>query len=158
MGNRVAVLHQGRLQQCATPRELYDNPVNQFVAGFIGSPARNLLDVPITDGGVLIGDYLLPISRDVLARAGGDKTVTVGIRPEAFTVAGDGLPVRVVVVEELGADAFLYGTAEHDDSGTQIIARIDARMPHEKGSVLHLAAKPDQVHVFSTSTEERLSH
>ena len=69
-----------------------------------------------------------------------------------------GIEPRDAGVEELGADAFLYGTAEHDDSGTQIIARIDARMPHEKGSVLHLAAKPDQVHVFSTSTEERLSH
>jgi multiple sugar transport system ATP-binding protein len=157
MGDRVAVLEDGRLQQVDTPLNLYDQPRNRFVAGFIGSPAMNLLDAPIADGGALIGDYLLPIPRDVLARAGADKTVTVGIRPEAFTVADEGLPVKVVVVEELGADAFLYGTAEHDDSGQQIIARIDARTHRDKGSTLHLAAKPDRVHVFSTSTEERLS-
>src|SRR6202161_3631450 len=61
MGHRVAVLRDGQLQQCATPRQLYDNPVNEFVAGFIGSPAMNLQTVPLTDGGVSLGDTTLPL-------------------------------------------------------------------------------------------------
>src|SRR6266581_636621 len=69
MGHRVAVLNQGRLQQCATPRELYDNPVNQFVAGFIGSPAMNLQTVPVADGGVRLGGTVLPLPPAVRAAA-----------------------------------------------------------------------------------------
>src|SRR5207302_1858325 len=71
MGNRVAVLREGRLQQCATPRELYDNPVNQFVAGFIGSPAMNLRTVPLADGAARLANTLfpLPASRPPRGRA-----------------------------------------------------------------------------------------
>jgi multiple sugar transport system ATP-binding protein len=158
MGDRVAVLKDGLLQQVDTPLDLYDNPKDKFVAGFMGSPAMNLLEADLADGGARIGDYLVPIPREILAKAGDDKTITVGIRPEAFKVVQDGkagLPVKVVLVEELGADAFLHGTAEH--IGQQIVARIDARMHCEKGSILHLAAQPEQLHLFSTSTEERLT-
>jgi multiple sugar transport system ATP-binding protein len=93
----------------------------------------------------------------VLAKAGSDKTLTVGVRPEAFKVADEGLPVKVAVVEELGADAYLYGTAEHNNEHQQIVARIDARMPVEKGSTIRLAAVPEKLHLFSTSTDERLT-
>jgi multiple sugar transport system ATP-binding protein len=157
MGDRVAVLNFGLLQQVDTPLHLYDNPVNKFVAGFIGSPAMNLLEADLTDGGAQIGSYKIPIQRDVLAKAGDDKTITVGVRPEAFKVAEDGLPVKVVVIEELGADAFLYGTAEHNEQHQQLVARIDARMTVEKGSMIHLAPVPEKLHLFSTSTEERLT-
>jgi multiple sugar transport system ATP-binding protein len=157
MGDRVAVLKDGLLQQVDTPLALYDHPTNKFVAGFIGSPAMNLLEADITDGGAKVGDYVIPIQRDVLSKVGGDKTLTVGVRPEAFKVADEGLPVHVVVVEELGADAYLYGTAEHNQEHQQIVARIDARMPVEKGSTIHLAAVPEKLHLFSTSTEERLT-
>jgi multiple sugar transport system ATP-binding protein len=157
MGDRVAVLKDGLLQQVDTPLNLYDNPKNKFVAGFIGSPAMNLLDADITEGGAKLGDYLIPLQRSLLSKAGSDKTLTLGVRPEAFTVADQGLPVHVAVVEELGADAYLYGTAEHNDEHQQIVARIDARMPVEKGSTIHLAADPEKLHLFSTSTEERLT-
>jgi multiple sugar transport system ATP-binding protein len=157
MGDRVAVLKDGLLQQVDTPLALYDHPTNKFVAGFIGSPAMNLLEADVTDGGARVGDYVIPIQRDVLSKAAGDKTITVGVRPEAFKVADEGLPVHVVVVEELGADAYLYGTAEHNEEHQQIVARIDARMPVEKGSTIHLAAVPEKLHLFSTSTEERLT-
>jgi multiple sugar transport system ATP-binding protein len=157
MGDRVAVLKDGLLQQVDTPLNLYDNPTNKFVAGFIGSPAMNLLEADIVDGGAKVGDYTIPVERDVLAKAGDDKTLFVGVRPEAFKVADAGLPVHVAVVEELGADAFLYGTAEHNEEHQQIVARIDARMPVEKGSTIHLAAQPDKLHLFSASTEERLT-
>jgi multiple sugar transport system ATP-binding protein len=157
MGDRVAVLKDGLLQQVDTPLNLYDNPKNKFVAGFIGSPAMNLLDADITESGAKLGDYVIPLQRSLLSKAGSDKTLTLGVRPEAFTVADLGLPVHVAVVEELGADAYLYGTAEHNNEHQQIVARIDARMPVEKGSTIRLAAVPDKLHLFSTSTEERLT-
>ena len=79
MGDRVAVLKDGLLQQCDSPRRMYDHPDNVFVAGFIGSPAMNLLDVPVTDGGVKFGDALMPISREDAKDLG--SHVTVGVRP-----------------------------------------------------------------------------
>ena len=154
MGDRVAVLKDGVLQQVDTPLNLYDRPRNKFVAGFIGSPAMNLITAEITDGGAKIGDYVVPIARDVLAKAGDDKTLTLGIRPEAFHLADDGLPVKVSVIEELGSDAYLYGTAEH--TSDQIIARIGTRLHNDKGTVVHLAPDPEKLHLFSTSTEDRL--
>jgi multiple sugar transport system ATP-binding protein len=156
MGDRVAVLKDGLLQQVDTPLNLYDAPRNKFVAGFIGSPAMNLIEAEITDGGVKIGDYVVPIERSILAKAGDDKTLTLGIRPEAFQLADEGLPVKVAVIEELGSDAFLYGSAEHT-TGQQIIARIGTRVHSEKGAIVHLAPRADKLHVFSTSTEERLT-
>jgi multiple sugar transport system ATP-binding protein len=157
MGDRVAVLKDGRLQQVDTPLGLYDRPRNVFVAGFMGSPALNLIEAEITDGGAKIGDYVVPIERSILAKAGDDKTLMLGIRPEAFHLADEGLPVRVAVIEELGSDAFLYGAAEHATLNQQIIARIGTRTHSEKGSLVYLAPQPGKVHVFSTSSEKRLS-
>ncbi|MEU4196542.1 sn-glycerol-3-phosphate ABC transporter ATP-binding protein UgpC [Kribbella sp. NPDC026611] len=156
MGDRVAVLKDGVLQQVDTPLNLYDRPRNKFVAGFIGSPAMNLIEAEITDGGAKIGDYVVPIKRELLAKAGDDKTLTLGIRPESFHLADEGLPVKVAVIEELGSDAFLYGTAEHTDEKQQMIARIGTRMHNDKGTLVHLAPDPEKLHLFSTSTEERL--
>src|SRR3954465_12410509 len=107
MGDRVAVLRDGVLQQLGTPRELYDHPNNVFVAGFIGSPAMNLLELPVTDGGVKFGDTVYPIDRTALSHAEGK--VTLGVRPEDLNLSERGLPVQVDVVEELGADAYIYG-------------------------------------------------
>jgi multiple sugar transport system ATP-binding protein len=116
----------------------------------------NLLEAEIVDGGAKIGDYVVPIERNLLAKAGDDKTLTLGIRPEAFHLADEGLPVKVAVIEELGSDAFLYGTAVHADE-PQIIARIGTRLHNDKGTVVHLAPDPEKLHLFSTSTEERLT-
>jgi multiple sugar transport system ATP-binding protein len=103
MGDRVAVLKDGILQQVDTPRNLYDKPQNVFVAGFIGSPAMNLLTAQVNGGKAMLGN--LPIS----VPASASTTVTVGIRPEGFVPASTGFEVAVEVVEELGADAFVYG-------------------------------------------------
>ncbi|WP_432943305.1 ABC transporter ATP-binding protein [Kribbella sp. CA-253562] len=157
MGDRVAVLKDGLLQQVDTPLNLYDAPKNKFVAGFMGSPAMNLIDAEIVEGGAKIGDYIVPIERALLAKAGDDKTLTLGIRPEAFHVADEGLPVRVSVIEELGSDAYLYGNAEHTDERQHIIARIGTRTRAEQGALIHLAPEPGKLHLFSTSTEERLT-
>ena len=157
MGDRVAVLKDGLLQQVDTPLNLYDAPKNLFVAGFIGSPAMNLIEAEITEGGARIGDYVVPIERALLANAGDDKTLMLGIRPEAFHLADEGLPVKVAVIEELGSDAYLYGTAEHTSLNQQIIARIGTRMHSEKGAIVHLAPQADKLHLFSKSTEARLT-
>ncbi|HET8601288.1 MAG TPA: TOBE domain-containing protein, partial [Segeticoccus sp.] len=156
MGDRVAVLKDGILQQCDTPRRMYDHPNNVFVAGFIGSPAMNLLDVPVTDGGVAFGDARTPIAREYLDKAG--KRAVIGVRPEDLTVSNDGagLPVTVDVVEELGADAYIYGMTKTEDGDKQIIARVDGRTPPEKGAHISLKPKSDHVHLFSAETGERL--
>src|SRR5690348_15101827 len=81
MGDRVAVLSAGLLQQVDTPRRMYDHPDNIFVAGFIGSPAMNLLQTKAVDGGVTLGETVYPVPRDVLAQAKGGN-ITLGVRPE----------------------------------------------------------------------------
>jgi len=164
MGDRVAVLKDGLLMQCDTPRNMYDRPQNVFVAGFIGSPAMNLLEVPVTDGGVKFGDSVLAISRDDLAKAG--KTVTVGVRPEDMTLSDTGgLAITVDVVEELGADAYIYGTttekqaipsADNEGSVKPFIARVDGRRPPQKGSTIHLVPSEGHLHVFNSETGLRV--
>jgi multiple sugar transport system ATP-binding protein len=158
MGDRVAVLKDGILQQCATPRDMYDHPDNVFVAGFIGSPAMNLFDVPVVDGGVKFGSAVHSIDRDVLKDA--SKEVTLGIRPEDLAIAaeGEGLAVEVQVVEELGADAYIYGTTTETAGEVKpIIARVDGRTPPKKGSTVHLTPKKgEHVHLFDPATGLRL--
>jgi multiple sugar transport system ATP-binding protein len=154
MGDRVCVLKDGLLQQVGTPRDLYDHPDNVFVAGFIGSPAMNLIDLAVTEGGVQIGDLVWPVERSVIAEAG--NQVTVGMRPEDLVISEHGIAVEIDVVEELGADAYIYGHTlggDHHD----VIARTDGRKPPEKGATVHFAPKPDHVHLFDTSSGLRLS-
>ncbi|MGI8993203.1 MAG: ABC transporter ATP-binding protein, partial [Nocardioidaceae bacterium] len=114
MGDRVAVLKDGVLQQADTPLGLYDNPVNLFVAGFIGSPAMNLLEGELTEKGAVVNGHEIGLPVTAADRKGHDGSVTLGIRPERFRVSddGQGIPVIVSVVEELGADAYLYGVAD----------------------------------------------
>jgi len=162
MGDRVAVMKDGVLQQVDTPLTLYDKPANLFVAGFIGSPAMNLMSGDVVEGGVVIGDYTVPVKRDVLAKAGNEKTLTLGIRPEHFSLAEQGIPLDVAVVEELGADAYVYGTLSGlpDDqklTAQQIVARISSRRPPERGTSVRLGVDTDHIHVFSNANLDRLS-
>jgi multiple sugar transport system ATP-binding protein len=158
MGDRVAVLKDGLLQQVDTPRNLYDSPANAFVAGFIGSPAMNLLAASVSGGKAMLGDLAI----DVPASAG--QSVTVGIRPEGFAPAASGFKVIVEVVEELGADAFVYGKpadssvkfAQAEDEGAQVIVRWDPKSPPKPGDVITVSAAANAVHLFSSTTGERL--
>ena len=156
MGDRVAVLKDGLLQQVDTPRNLYDKPQNVFVAGFIGSPAMNLVQLPIIDGGVQFGDAVLPISKEVLAKATGSR-VTVGVRPEKMSVAAHGLVVDVDVVEELGSDGYLYGRVQLDGNEQNVVVRVDPIDHPKAGDKIHLQADPEAVHVFDGETGERLN-
>jgi multiple sugar transport system ATP-binding protein len=157
MGDRVAVLKDGVLQQVDTPRALYDRPANVFVAGFIGSPAMNLLELPVTDGGVQFGGMTYPVPRDLLGEAHG-STVTLGVRPEDLERAEDnhGLAVFVDVVEELGADAYVYGHTEFDGKRYEITGRVDGRTPPVAGSTVYVRPKEGHVHLFDTQTGLRL--
>ncbi|MGO2193703.1 MAG: ABC transporter ATP-binding protein, partial [Brachybacterium sp.] len=129
MGDRVAVLNFGVLQQLDTPRRMYDHPNNVFVAGFIGSPAMNLFDTNLTDQGAEFGGVVVPVDRSTLSETD-QSTVTIGIRPEDLEIApdGQGIAVEVDLVEELGADAFIYGRrAGSEETSKPFIARVDAR-------------------------------
>jgi multiple sugar transport system ATP-binding protein len=157
MGDRVAVLKDGILQQVDTPLNLYDKPQNLFVAGFIGSPAMNLLNAHSADGRARIGNVEIPVDRTAVSKANGD--ITIGVRPESWRIVneGEGLPVKVNVVEELGADGFVYGTSGVEGTPDQVIIRIDARRNHHKGDTLYVTTDPQHVHVFDTSSGARLS-
>ena len=157
MGDRVAVLKDGLLQQIDTPRNLYDRPNNVFVAGFIGSPAMNLLELPVVGDGVQFGGTVYPVPHNVLEDATG-KTVTLGVRPEDLENApeGEGLQVEADVVEELGADAYVYGHTMLDGKRHDITARVDGRRPPLKGDTIWVRPQQGHVHLFDTKTGERL--
>ncbi|WP_394941926.1 ABC transporter ATP-binding protein [Psychromicrobium sp. YIM B11713] len=157
MGDRVAVLKDGILQQVDTPRNLYDRPQNVFVAGFIGSPAMNLIELPTVDGGVKFGGVVYPVPREVLNDAAGN-TVTLGVRPEDLETDpnGEGLPVEVDVVEELGADAYIYGHTTLDGKDYDIVARVDGRRPPLKGDTVHVRPQQGHVHLFDSASGLRL--
>ena len=158
MGDRVAVMKDGILQQVDTPLALYDHPANLFVAGFIGSPAMNLLEGKPADGGAKIGDYVVPIDREASSKMKGD--ITLGVRPESWRLVGQGeggLPVKVTVVEELGADAYIYGTCDVEGTPGEVVIRIEARRSHQKGETVYVTTDPHHVHVFDRTTGERLS-
>lgn len=172
MGDRIAVLNNGLLQQVGTPRDMYDRPANIFVAGFIGSPAMNLGTFRVDDGQAVLGEARVPLSattRDAITGED-DGRVIVGFRPESLdrVEAGvDGaIPLDVDLVEELGSDAYVYGKLagsaelkEGISSGAgaeQIIARINPRDVPMKGETIHARIRPEEQHVFSSSSGERL--
>jgi multiple sugar transport system ATP-binding protein len=157
MGDRVAVLKDGLLQQVDTPRNLYDNPANAFVAGFIGSPAMNLLTAPVVGGKAKLGNL------EIAVPASAGSSVTVGIRPEGFSPASSGFDVVVEVVEELGSDAFVYGKpadssvkfANVTDEGAQVIVRWDPKNPPRPGQTVTVSANQSSVHLFNATSGER---
>ncbi len=166
MGDRVAVLKDGLLQQVDTPMNLYDRPTNVFVAGFIGSPAMNILELPLTAEGAELSGHTIPLPRTVLdaLKAEGATTATIGFRPESVELVGDGqgFPMRVDVVEELGSDAFAHGrlgenSGELRPTEERTIIRVDPRKPPETGHVAHLRILPDELHVFSPATGNRIT-
>ena len=159
MGHRVAVLAGGHLQQCDTPRQLYDNPVNQFVAGFIGSPSMNLQTVPLTESGARIAGTVIPLPTAVRTAASqaGLREIVLGIRPEHLHLAdgrGD-LAGDVMLVEELGADALLH--VRLAESGNLIVARTEGRKPPPPGQQVTFRVQPDDVFAFHPETGARLA-
>jgi multiple sugar transport system ATP-binding protein len=168
MGDRVAVMRDGRLEQVDTPQRLYERPVNVFVAGFIGSPAMNLLRGVADEDGVLLGEQRLPV------RTGFRGDVIIGIRPEALE-PGDGeasLELPVVLSEMLGSDVLLHceaptssvltgdmldATDDLVEDTCRFIARVPPSVRPAVGSRIRLRVDLERVHLFDPATERVLA-
>ena len=173
MGDRIAVLAGGILQQCGTPQEMYERPANEFVAGFIGSPAMNLGTFTVDGEWAKIGPARVRLSaatRDALVPEDGGM-IKIGFRPEGLDVVDasveDTIPVEVDFVEELGSDAYVYGHLVGDENGEglgsgaegtskQLIVRVPPRTAPGRGGVLYVRIREGQQHNFSASTGVRL--
>ena len=142
LGDRVAVMKDGRLQQCDEPRVLYERPVNTFVAGFIGSPAMNLCTLPCSNGAVSFGGSRIPVPA-------GNGEVVVGLRPESLELAGEGLPAEVQVVEELGADAYVFCASALG----RLVARTEAKRAPARGERVALRPVAEEAHLFDAGGE-----
>ncbi|MGH2863285.1 MAG: ABC transporter ATP-binding protein [Solirubrobacteraceae bacterium] len=160
MGDRVAVMKDGVLQQCDTPRALYDDPLNAFVAGFIGSPPMNLVAGVVTDDGISLGSAVLKPECE-LAHPG--RRLTVGLRPESLELSGpgDGIPAIVTLVEELGAEAFVHASIDGAESVTAlaastVLARVEPQLAPAKGERITLRPKPRAMLFFEIDTGERI--
>jgi sn-glycerol 3-phosphate transport system ATP-binding protein len=160
MGDRVAVLKDGVLQQVGTPRALYDDPVNTFVATFIGAPAMNLIDATVADGVVKLYDLSIPVPRQAVAQ----NRVLVGVRPESWDVASADTPgsltVHVELVEELGFESFVYATPVKQEGwasrARRLVFRTDRRTAVSVGESLSIVPHSHEVCFFDSQTETRV--
>ena len=184
LGERVAVMRDGRIQQVDIPQRLYEEPTNLFVAAFIGSPAMNLVTGRIEEDCVTIGPHRIPLTRDRRPSGASDGRVVVGVRPEAFEdvafAAGD-LPqieVEVRVLEELGSDAFVFfdvdtepivvegAQSDEPEEETTLLAeerdralfaaRVDPRTNARLGETIRLTVDPGRLYFFSPESGESL--
>jgi multiple sugar transport system ATP-binding protein len=151
MGDRIAVLKEGTLQQVAPPREIYDHPVNMYVAGFIGSPKMNFIPVTIEGRTARASGFTIELPQPVGVAKG-----VLGFRPEEVSADGrNDLPqieLKVEVVEVLGSDQHLYGKVGTDD----VIARINTDVSVAPGNVVRLGVNTRRLHVFDPQTEQAL--
>jgi sn-glycerol 3-phosphate transport system ATP-binding protein len=156
LGERIAVMNAGRLQQVGAPREVYARPANLFVAGFIGSPPMNLLPGQVSEGelrldGTRVGD----------ARLAGDcPEPVIGLRPEALRLRGAGnesptVRYLVDVVEPMGHEVIVHGRLA-TDAGPDTVARLEARDEPRPGDVLELTFEPEDLHLFDPASGERV--
>jgi multiple sugar transport system ATP-binding protein len=175
MGDRIAVLKDGLLQQVGTPREMYDTPSNVFVAGFIGSPAMNIGTFNLaSDGYAALGAAKIAVPRTASQHISNEDQgrITIGFRPESLDVVpagtADGIPVIVNLVEELGSDAFVYGQlsdelgkavdAIHSGAGDgQVVVRVDPRQVPHKGETVWVRIRPNEEHLFHAGSGERIA-
>jgi multiple sugar transport system ATP-binding protein len=148
MGHRVAVLRDGDLQQVDAPSTLYHEPANVFVAGFIGSPAMNMLPVSV-DGSAKIAGAEIRIGRAL----GGPATI--GFRPETVTIGDDGpIPAHIRVVEDLGSEMFVHLVVDHEGEERRIVAKLDPPFAGEPDENVRLALRGD-VHLFDETEVRR---
>jgi multiple sugar transport system ATP-binding protein len=161
MGDRIAVMRDGVLQQVGTPEELYRSPVNVFVAGFIGSPAMNILPAVVEDGALRLGSHRLavpPAARDALSGRPAGTDLLVGFRPEHLDLGSPPndairLPAEVEVVEFLGDEELLHArVGEHE-----VIAVVSADYRVKLGDRVEFSLAPDRLHVFDPQTEAALA-
>jgi multiple sugar transport system ATP-binding protein len=161
VGDRLAVLKDGLLQQVGTPREVYAHPANTFVGGFIGSPAMNLFRLPLSAAGARLGALDIPLARGTLLAAG-TREIVLGVRPEQFEFLSredretPGLDLVVDSVEDTGAVVYLHTTARSGPERTEIVVRLPGRPTFGTGASLRVAIRAGDVHCFSAVTGQRL--
>ncbi len=149
LADKIVVLQAGVVEQVGSPLELYHHPTNLFVAGFIGSPAMNLVTARVTDDGARVGDLTLPFGPDTRAEVG-KRALTelvVGVRPEHLHLTSDGAAGTVVVVEELGSEAYIHVRMPQEDREELLVIRVDGETKIERNDVVHVGT-PDKVHFF----------
>lgn len=154
MGHRVAVLKDGILQQVDAPRTLYNAPQNRFVAGFIGSPAMNIVDTERVEGALRLGSIEIPLrpDQDVAVKAQQDSAFAVGVRPEHLVLADGGTAGEVVVVEALGSESFIHVRIRHQDADQLIVVREDGQSAIVRGDQVTVSVS-GAVHVFGSDGE-----
>jgi multiple sugar transport system ATP-binding protein len=148
MGDRIAIMNAGILQQVGTPGDIYDHPANLFVAGFIGSPTMNFVPATVQDGTAKASGFEVKLPKPINSTKG-----TLGFRPEAVTDrvvdGGTAMDMKVDVVERLGSDQFLYGQV----GGDQVTARVDPRMSVQPGDKVRLGLDTRTLHFFDGESE-----
>ena len=155
MADKIVVMHDGIVEQMGTPLELYDKPENQFVAGFIGSPAMNFLKGKLKVNGAATFEgpngVKLPLQT---APANSDgKPMVYGVRPEHFTIADDGAEAEIVVVEPTGSETQVFAKL----GGEQVVAVFRERHQFNPGDKIRLKPDPSLVHLFDETTGKRLN-
>jgi multiple sugar transport system ATP-binding protein len=154
MGDRVAVMRGGRLQQFASPTELYDHPANVFVAGFIGSPAMNRLDGRLTPDGITVSGASMRPPDAIMRAAHGHSQIVVGIRPEHLSIGDGQLETYVDLVEDLGSDFYVYGHLV-GDAGANVIVRAGREHPRP-GETIKIKIDASRLHLFDADTGARI--
>jgi multiple sugar transport system ATP-binding protein len=160
MGDRIAVMSNGILQQVGTPPELYDHPVNVFVAAFIGSPAMNFATAKAQDGALKLGKLTLELTGRPAQAAERHKgrDLLIGFRPEDLELDGEAgsgamrLPATVDVVEYLGHEELLHAQSE----GQEIVALVSSDKQVEVGDPVEFSIPVEKLHVFDPETEQSL--
>jgi multiple sugar transport system ATP-binding protein len=158
LGDRVVVMKDGRVQQVGEPLELYGRPANKFVAGFIGSPAMNFVDVTIAAAGGALWAEAAGLRLKVPSHVSGHigQRVTLGVRPEALRLANGAddhtIATAVDVVEPLGNEILLNFRA----GGVPMVARVDPSVRVKAHESIHFALDPQRLHFFDAKTENAL--
>jgi multiple sugar transport system ATP-binding protein len=161
LATRIAVMRDGRIEQLAAPKDIYDRPATRYVAGFVGAPPMNMLEARIDNGAIVIAGTgtSLPLPTAFAAGVKNGQAVVVGMRPEALRVAGEpmdnGLPAVAEVVELTGPE--LVATMRLGENGQKIVAALPARTRLDKGEQCRLAVDAESIHLFDPETGKALS-
>ena len=174
MGDRIAVIKLGVLQQVGAPTELYDRPANVFVAGFIGSPSMNINTHPVVNGKAKIGEDTVDLPAEAVNKltAEDNNQIVVGFRPEDASLAApddaNAFSLKVMNVEDLGSDGYIYGNIITDGSAAEASTmmsdqnklttiRVNPRALPKVGDTVKIKIDPSKMHLFAPSTELRLN-
>ena len=152
MADKIVVMHDGRVEQVGAPLELYDNPGNQFVAGFIGSPAMNFFKGRV-EGGRFVGDKGLSLPVNGVKTGNAATPAVLGLRPEHIRIGDGGQPAKVHVIEPMGSETQVVA----DIGGENVVCLFRERISSRPGDTINLTADPRQLHLFAADGGARLN-